>query len=372
MRRKLTIALVLSVSLLVFVGCGKKDTPVQTPVTEEETTAEETTVEEAAPATEEEAAPAAEESKEGMVRNPVTNEWIDQSLENQRPIAVMYNNVTAALPQANISKADLIYECNVEGSLTRLMCIFKDWKGLEKIGPVRSCRDYYVYWALEWDGIYCHFGGPKLYVDFILGQDYVNHLDGTYLDGSAYFRTSDRKAPHNAYTSGEGIAKALKQYDYSETYTSNYEGEHFTFASESNPVTLDNGVSATHVEPGYTINKPVFTYNESDGLYYREQYGAPHVDQLTGDQVAVKNIILQYTYHEVRDAKGYLAFKDHDKGRGGYYITNGKAIPITWEKSSDFSPTTYYDESGNEITLNTGKTFICIIEDGTQDSIVLK
>lgn len=307
-----------------------------------------------------------------MVRNPITNEWIDKSLEDQRPISVMYNNIQAALPQANISKADLIYECNVEGNLTRLMCLFKDWKSIDKIGPVRSCRDYYVYWALEWDSIYCHFGGPKLYVDAILSRSDVNNLDGTYLDGSSYFRTTDRKAPHNAYTSGEGIEKALKKYDYSETYTSNYTGQHFQFAPSSTPVSLDSGISAKSVEPGYLINKPVFTYNEDDGLYYREQYGAKHIDQITGDQVAVKNIILQYAYYEVRDAKGYLAFQCHDSGKGGYYITNGKAIPITWEKKSDYDATVYYDESGNEITLNTGKTFICIIEKGTEDNIVIK
>lgn len=369
MKGKLRIALLLSATILLCIGCGKKEKAAD-PASSEVATVEETETE---PVEEEtEAVTVEESSPAGKVRNPITNEWIDQSLENQRPISVMYNNVQAALPQANISKADLIYECNVEGSLTRLMCVFKDWKSLEKIGPVRSCRDYYVYWALEWDSIYCHFGGPELYVKNILSRSDVNHLDGIALDGSTFFRTTDRKAPHNAYTSGEGVAKSLAQYGYSETYTQNYQGQHFQFSADNAPVTLDNGIAATTVQPGYKINKPVFTYNATDGLYYREQYGQPHVDQVTGQQIAVKNIILQNTYYEVRDAKGYLAFRDADKGKSGYYITNGKAIPITWEKNGDYDSTTYYDQSGNEITLNTGKTFICIIEDGEENSVVIQ
>ena len=48
----------------------------------------------------------------------------------------------------------------------------------------------------------------------------------------------------------------------------------------------------------------------------------------------------------------------------GYYITGGKAIHITWEKESDFAPTKYYDDNGNEIVLNPGKTFIAIAQEG--------
>ncbi len=365
MKRKSFLVLLLAATLALSAGCSKKEEKTEAPATEEEVTEE--------PVEASEETSTTEESREGMVRSPITNEWIDESIENQRPIAVMYNNIQAALPQANIAKADLIYECYVEGNLTRLLCIFKDWKDLEKIGPVRSCRDYYVYWALEWDSIYCHFGGPKLYVDDILSRNDIENLDGTYLDGSSFFRTTDRKAPHNAYTSGEGVAEAMEQYDYSETYRDKYyEGDHFQFASESEPVTLEDGIPATRVEPGYAVAKPVFTYNEEDGLYYREQYGEPHIDQVTGDQLAFKNIILQNTYYEVRDAKGYLAFQCHDSGRKGYYITNGRAIEITWEKDGDYDATTYYDMDGNEITLNTGKTFICILEDGNTDNVVIE
>ena len=172
--------LLLCLAAAVFTGCGK-----------EETSQEEITEATAVPTVEATEAPVGDEAPEGKVRSNVTYEWIDEEVANTRPIAVMFNNIDVACPQTSISKAGVIYECNVEGNLTRLMGIIEDWKSLEKIGSVRSCRDYYVYWAMEWDAIYCHFGGPALYVKDVLARDDVDNLDGTILDGTVYYRSSD-------------------------------------------------------------------------------------------------------------------------------------------------------------------------------------
>ena len=94
-------------------------------------------------------------------------------------------------------------------------------------------------------------------------------------------------------------------------------------------------------------------------------YGKPDVDAANGEQqLAFKNVLVQFTYHEVRDAKGYLIFQVHDTTRDGYFFTNGKGIHVTWKKNADYEPTKFYDDDGNEIEVNTGKTMICIVEDG--------
>ena len=87
--------------------------------------------------------------REGMVRSPLTNEWVDADVAGTRPLAVMIPNESNALPQYNLSDASILYEANVEGRMTRLMAIYEDWESLEKIGNVRSLRSYYVYWAFE-------------------------------------------------------------------------------------------------------------------------------------------------------------------------------------------------------------------------------
>lgn len=377
MKRLSVLALMVLTSSMLLFGCGKEEEAPVTPDVTVETETQETTESETVSESTVEANPWADDETipEGMVRSQLTNEFIDKKVAKKRPIAVMINNIINAVPHSGVSQAGVMYECVVEGNLTRLMAIFEDWESIEKIGPVRSCRDYYVYWAYEWDSIYCHFGGPKLYVDAVLSRAETHNLDGTALDGTVYFRTTDRKAPHNAYTSGEGILKGIDLKDYSLKHTENYREGHYNFtpASKQNTLTQVTGAfDATYLEPGYLINKPYFEYNEEDGLYYRYQYDKAHIDQENGEQLAFKNVIFQNTYYETRDAKGYLAFQDHDDTRDGWYFTNGKGIHVRWKKSSDYSPTRYYDDDGNEIVLNTGKTMVCIIQDQKSDAVVVK
>lgn len=364
--KKMKVAMLLLATVAtVMVGCGSS---------KEETT--ETTPTEAVTDITEEATKEEESVGDGKYRSYITNQVMDSSFENQRPIAVMFNNIKEACPQTSISKAGIIYECNVEGNLTRLMGIIEDWKGLEKIGSVRSCRDYYVYWALEYDAIYCHFGGPALYVSDVLARDDVDNLDGTILDGTVYYRSSDRKAPHNAYASGEGILKGVEKYDYDLTFDEvrgTVLKPHFNFAAETEQVELADGIPANKVTPaGYDVNKPWFEYNAEDGLYYRFQYGGKQIDDLDGEQLAVKNIIIQNNVGVSRDAKDYKAYDIVGEGMSGYYITNGKAIPITWTKSADWDRTKYYDMSGNEIKVNTGKTWVCVVREAVKDETVIE
>ena len=386
-RPKVLLLIALSSTLLLF-GCGKKeeeaDTPAVSQVIEQQTDAEgqgEQTMDDVEPepveeepqATDDETPPA-----EGMVRSTLTNEWIDGSIENARPISIMVPNDTAALPHYNISKADILYECPVEGGITRTMAIIKDWENLDRIGNVRSCRDYFVYWAFEWDSIYLHFGGPY-YINEIVEKSDTDHITGCAYgdkrtDGlyeGTFFRATDKKAPHNAYASADGINKGISKFSISKTYRDGYyDPDHFKFASSKEPNTLEqysDAIAAKEIDmtPAYPVTNTAFSYNESDGLYYRSIYGKADVDAANGNQqLAFKNIFVQFTYHEVRDAKDYLTFQVHDTTRDGYFFTNGKGIHVTWKKSKDYEPTKYYDDNGNEVEINTGKTMICIAKQG--------
>lgn len=389
MKRLKVLLLVALSSSLLAAGCGKEeevDEPVVAQVIEQQPQEEETpAAEEAAETVTDSEAP----PKEGMVRSTLTNEWIDGDLEDARPIAIMVPNDASALPHYNLSKADILYECPVEGSITRSMAVIKDWENLDRIGNVRSCRDYFVYWAFEWDALYLHFGGPY-YINEVVEKSDTDHITGcTYGDKRSdglfegtFYRATDKKAPQNAYASAEGINKGISKFAYSKTYRDGYYNpDHFKFASSSAPNTLEkysDAVSGEEIDmkPAYPVTKTTFKYNADDGLYYRSMYGKADVDAANGNQqLAFKNVLMQFTYHEVRDAKGYLAFQAHDTKRDGYYFTNGKGIHVTWKKTADYEPTKYYDDDGNEIELNTGKTMICIVEEGDSfnaDGVSLK
>lgn len=307
----------------------------------------------------------------GMVRSRLTNEWVDEDVADTRPLAVIIPNESAALPHYNLSKASILYEANVEGRMTRLMAIYEDWEDLEKIGNIRSLRLYYGYWALEWDSIIVHWGGPFFINDFLSNPD-VENLDGIYAS-TGFFRSEDRQDPHNAYASGQSLKKLIESKGYDLTYRDLTDDHHYQFTSRSEPNTLSqyaDAQSAKRIDMSgcYPLTRCYFKYNENDGLYYRYQQlsgstDGPHVDAATDEQLTFKNILVQYTKHEEL-GEGYLAFQCHDTTRDGWYFTNGKGIHVTWKKTSDFGATRYYDDNGNEITLNTGKTMVMIVEDG--------
>lgn len=310
------------------------------------------------------------ERQDGQVRSYLTGKWVDESIGDRRPVAVMLNNIEEAQPMCGVSAADVIYECVVEGSLTRMMGIFENYDDLDKIGSVRSCRNYFVYYALEFDAVYAHYG-QSAYAVSLLEQPYVDNLSGlSEIGGTVFYRTSDRVAPHNAYASGKGINAGIKKMGYRDTYRDDYKGK-FTFAYDDETIVPEGADSfqAQKVSPGYLINKPWFEYNESDQKYYRFQYEGKQIDEMNGEQLAVDNIILQYSSWEQVDDKGYLGFDCH-AGGDMTYITHGKAETGYWIRyDGDEGSVRYYDKSGNEIVINQGKTWICIIQDTLGDKV---
>lgn len=367
-RVSIILILALSASLLLF-GCGKKEKENVEENTTESFTVEASTVE---AETEDAAIDDEVPPEDGMVRSKLTNEWVSADVGELRPISVMIPDDKSTLPQYNISNADILYECLVEGEITRLMGVFGDWTSLERVGNIRSCRDYFVYWAFEWDAIYCHAGGP-FYIDEVIGRKDTNNINALTAPSGVFYRTKDRSAPQNLYLDGADIMKEANRLGYSLTPRDDYSDEvHFQFTSKSKPNNLEaygsDAVTASKIDlaDAYPVTQTWFEYNEDDGLYYRFQKpsNGPHMDAATDKQLAFKNLLVQFTYHEVRDAKGYLAFQCIDTTRDGWYFTNGKGIHVNWKKTSDYGSTKYYDDNGDEITLNTGKTMICIVEDG--------
>lgn len=364
----LLAALSLSASILL---CGCSDEPKEPNIVEEvtlENTEENAPVQQPTDIIQNEEIP----PEDGMVRSKLTNEWVSAEIGALRPLAVMVPNDKSALPHYNLSKADILYECLVEGEITRLMAIYGDWTNLERVGNIRSCRDYYVYWAFEWDAIYVHAGGP-FYIDEVISRRDTNNINALVAPSGVFFRSSDRSAPQNLYLNGEDIAAEAQRLGYEMTPRSGYcDKNHFQFADNSNPNTLEEYGSATanatkiDLSNAYPITQTWFEYNVEDGLYYRFQKpsGGAHMDAATDAQLAFKNVLVQFTYHEVRDENGYLAFQCGDTSRDGWYFTNGKGIHVNWKKTSDYGATRYYDDNGKEITLNTGKTMICIVQDG--------
>ncbi|MCI8416177.1 MAG: DUF3048 domain-containing protein [Lachnospiraceae bacterium] len=322
---------------------------------------------------------------DGKIRSLFTGEWIPVEMAEKRPLAVMLNNTSVALPMSGVSNASVIYECAVEGRITRWMGIFEDWENLERIGSVRSCRQYYLHFAQEFDAIYCHFGQA------IYALNDLNSGDFDVLSGGTsgiqkpatvmYDRISrpGKASEHTLYAFPSKIPQDIEKKGYRTALKEDYEGKFF-FAKDGQVVAYEGYPDATLLQPGGTGGKngfggvkATFQYNEGDHLYYRSTYGNPHMDELTGKQVAVKNVIFQYCEGNVLDAKDYLSFATQSERQPCKVFTEGKMIEGYWCNPGVLgTPAQYYQEDGSKIVLNSGTTFICIIWMDYADDVVIQ
>lgn len=216
---------------------------------------------------------------ETQVKSYLTGENVPESIGRRRPVAVMMGNNSSGAPQSGINHARVVYEAPVEGNITRLMGILEDYDQLERIGSVRSCRDYYLFYANEFNAIYAHYGQAAYALPY-LEQHVIDNLNGIQMGKLAFFRTSDRKAPHNAYTDAAHLQAGIDAMGYSQEYKEDYEG-HYLFAEDGVEIVPEDGITANTVKlDNFTDNHPWYEYDETSGEYKRFQFGKEHVDQL--------------------------------------------------------------------------------------------
>lgn len=379
MRKKvLLILLSAMVMCSVLTGCGKAEETAGTDVMESSATAQteatETTNSTGTMDTTENAqAETVVENHDDMYRSELTNEWIDESLKEQRPIAVLVDNEKTALDHYGMTQADIVYEImnsTANDEVTRFMAIVKDWGSITRFGSIRSARTTNFMIAPEYNAVLVHDGGP-FYINDYLPKVWVNNLSG----GFARIENGKPREFTEYVTTGE-IEARLKERGYSEEYNSYYEGPHWQFADETEPVNLaDNAKSkdCTLVDLPFPHNDSELEYDKESGTYLYSEYGKAHIDpENDNKQLAFTNIILQCADITELDANGYMEFNLINESGKGYYITGGKAIPVTWEKGVDVEPTKFYDEAGKEITLNIGKTYIGLVASYRWDELVLK
>jgi hypothetical protein len=274
-----------------------------------------------------------------------------------RPLAVMINNAPAARPQSGLSAADIIIEVLAEGGITRFIAIFQSEGGAETVGPIRSIRPYLIELGESYDGVLIHAGGsPEAYS--ILQKQRKQHMDEISNGGPYFWRSKERKAPHNLYTSVDKLREGTDKKGYSHEFQSPvYKNDEAGATS--------TGESVKQFELHYLLNsyKVTYDYDEVSGRYMRTVNGKPDQDKDNGNQLGAANIIVAGADHKVLDDVGRLSVNVDDGGEAMLF-QKGKMIRGQWvRKAGDIIR---FVKDGREVNLVPGKTFINIVPNHPQ------
>jgi hypothetical protein len=263
------------------------------------------------------------------------------------PVAVAIDNNPDARPQTGLNEADIVYEVQAEGGITRFLAVFHG-KSPEVVGPVRSSRPYFALLAKEWGAVFGHCGGdPDL-------DRYINEWEVVDANefglGHLFWRDGSRYMPHNLYTSVENLRKVPSR------------------ELASPPKRYEFGAWAEEPETGLQIR-----YGRSYAVEYRyagEGYNryilqgsaepVLHVDRETEKPVLASNIIVQYASSRVIDDEGRLDIDLEGKGKAAFLL-GGVYGEGTWEKQGVSEPTLFLTSGGGRINPAPGQTWVHIV-----------
>lgn len=313
-----------------------------------------------------------QETHENDIKSNLTGEWISNKFEGKRPYAIMLNNLKAASPQSGIGEAGILYEALVEGGITRFMGLYDNLDensiSADRIGSVRSARHYYVSFADEYDAIFIHHGKTS-YATKKKAALNIDAMDGTEgIGNTAFHQINTIPSPHNTFTRVSEILAGIEKSGFRTEHEEGYES-HFQFYEEDTELSSDTLVA--RLDLGYSgYISPYFIYDKELQLYQRYQFDEKHVDYNTQEILSFKNIIVQYVREWDIDKNGYQTMEIENAEGDGYYITNGKAVPIRWKKNESNRYMRYFNMDGTELKINVGKTFISVFPTHRLDKVV--
>ncbi len=269
----------------------------------------------------------------------------------KRPVMVAVENHPRSRPQSGIQEADFVYEILSEGGITRFLPVY--YKELpEKIGPVRSVRDYMGDLSAEHGALLLHAGASSGGYARISAEDVLNLDEITR--SQYYWRSSERRMPHNLYTGNERIKDYLEGLDWQQDLSA-YK---FEFIAGNNPDSKRGNEFIEEINLFYWGNYRVsYKYDQTGNEYNRYINNERHeVD--TGKQLTADNIIVLHADTSVIDDVGRISV-DFDSGGQAYFFHNGRKKDLLWARINN--RITLFDKDYQEVLIKSGRTWVQIM-----------
>jgi hypothetical protein len=345
--------LLVLIVVLVAVG-GSNDDPVQTTTTTETpaTTAPSTT------STSTTSTSTTTTTVFAGARWPLTGLAIEEGTAADPILAVKIDNTTSSRPQEGIELADLVFDIPVEGGISRLLALYQS-RLPDEIGPVRSVREVDPKLLGPFSASIAYSGGNAAVVADV-GRAAVD-LGDPLLGSVAYRRAVDRPAPYDLMLDP---AAALATVDDAVSTG----GPWLSFDQASTGELVPVGRTAGTIEiRSSTRHQVVYGYSATDGGYLRFHRTQPHLSASDVQIVATNVIVLVVEELETgrTDSSGAPVPDFEVFGSGEAVVfRDGVALAGRWERGRLADFFRFFDDSGAEIRLAPGTTWIHLVPEG--------
>lgn len=334
MKRRIIAATLLSIAMLS--ACADKEQIEEVKAVEEEVqdeVSEETVAEEVLPFV-----------------SPFTGEPIEVETA-VRPVLATINNHPLARPQSGLAQADIVYEMLAEGDVTRFLALYQS-EMPASIGPIRSARSYFIDIAKGLDAFYIAHGySPE--AKSMLEKKVVENINGMHYDGTFFKRSSERKAPHNSYISGENVAAGAEKVGASMLYQKKVS---YPFYDGAENVKI--GVAANEVTMKYNNGGSFnshYVYDREKQRYTRYSANVETIDYTTKESIQLANILFFEMPHRVIDSVGRRDITITGGGKA-YVFQAGTMREVAWENTDGLLIAV--EEDGSEVKLVPGKSWV--------------
>ena len=301
----------------------------------------------------------------------------------KRPITVMIDNHVNAVPQSGFTQAAVVFEALAEGGITRFMMVFNaDLPLPATIGPVRSTRLYYGQLAQGFKAVHVHAGGSPAGLSLMANSTVTYDVDALKrAHGAAFYRAKTNVAPHNLFTSGDGLSQhvANKGASYIQTPITNADGSVWYVPDNDVGYLYRADGDATIRPAGMTISYYFLTkatgaswaYDPACNCYFRSVRGKKAIDANTKAQISTKNIVvLEVPSQKIMgDPKGRMDVSVIGSGKAVLF-QDGMVLDVEWRKETAESPLRYYYLDGvTEVSMVNGPIWMAIIPTLTRLSV---
>ncbi len=269
---------------------------------------------------------------------------VENELANLYPIALILNNDPKIRYVEELNKASLVYELPTEGGTTRFLAIYASDTEIDKIGPIRSARPYFIDLAQDSSSLLVHCGGsPQALAQ--LAQDSIRSLNEFYY-GRYFWRDKNISAPNNIFINSSSWQEFLENHGLRQVNKASWQ---FIQENELNEdLKIENDNILVYYSKNYQRN---WYYNEDLRSY-----------EASGD-ISAKNLVFHYANTKVLD--DVLRLEINLFGEGKAIICQlGVCQEGKWKKANKNERLRYYNKSAEEIIFIAGNTWISVIGAG--------